>query len=92
MHIPLSGTGKKGGEGMRGNRLHWQVRGRTSSPTGDGSRRGCYGDMEFGIPRRFLCPGQGKKRVRGRKGGRLHWRVHGSTSSPTGIGSKRRVV
>ena len=53
---------------MRGNRLHWQVRGRTSSPTGDGSRRGCYGDMEFGIPRRFLCPGQGKKGGEGERG------------------------
>ena len=37
--VPLSGTGKKGGEGVRGDHLHWRVQGITSSPTGIGSRR-----------------------------------------------------
>ena len=39
--VPLSGTRKKEGEGVRGGggRLHWRVQGSTSSPTGIGSRR-----------------------------------------------------
>ena len=37
--VLLSGQGKKEGKGVRGDRLHWRVQGRTSSPTGIGSRR-----------------------------------------------------
>ena len=37
--VSLSGTGKKKGEGVRGDRLHWWVQGSTSSPTGICSRR-----------------------------------------------------
>ena len=40
--VPLSGTGKKrGGDGVSGDYLHWQVQGSTSSPTGIGSRQRC---------------------------------------------------
>ena len=37
--VPLSGTRKEKGEGVREDRLHWRVQGSTSSPTGIGSRR-----------------------------------------------------
>ena len=50
----LSGTGKKKGEGVRGDCLHWWVQGSTSSPTGIGSRqRVVWGVMEFGMSRRI---------------------------------------
>ena len=41
---------KRGGEGMRGNRLHWQVQGNTSSLTRVSSRQRCcqcYSEMGF---------------------------------------------
>ena len=37
--VPLSRTGKKRGEGMRGDHLHWRVQGSTSSPTEVSSRK-----------------------------------------------------
>ena len=50
--VSLSGTGKKKGEGVRGDCLHWWVQGSTSSPTGISSRV-VWGVMEFGMSRRI---------------------------------------
>ena len=38
LSVPLSRTGNKKGEGVRGDCLHWRVQGSTGSPTGIGSR------------------------------------------------------
>ena len=44
----------RGGEGVRGDHLHWWLQGSTSSPTGIGSRRRVvWGVMEFGLSRRI---------------------------------------
>ena len=42
---------KKGGEGVRGDRLHWRVQESTSSLTGDGSMR-----RVFEVLRNLECP------------------------------------
>ena len=43
-----------GGEGVRGDRLHWRAQGSTSSPTGISSRRRVVsGVMEFEMSRRI---------------------------------------